>query len=172
MEVLPQPPVPPKINKKTHFKENEKKWTKELMDAGWTAFPSIILEKQKALGLKPIDVNILIYLSTYWWTHDNKPHPAKNTIAQAIGVSPRTVQRRISGMVQSGVLKREYRFYKEEEKKGNRTNRYHFNGLIEKAAPYAEQKTRDIKEKQRRDKIRRKAESPELPELKLISGKS
>ena len=28
---------------------NEKKWTKPLMDAGWSALPNIIIEKQAAL---------------------------------------------------------------------------------------------------------------------------
>ncbi len=27
---------------------NEQKWSKPLMDAGWTAFPSTIIEEQKA----------------------------------------------------------------------------------------------------------------------------
>ena len=33
---------------------NEKKWSKEVMDAGWVAFPSILLEKQQAIGLTRI----------------------------------------------------------------------------------------------------------------------
>ncbi len=37
------------------------------MDAGWTAIPSIILDKQHALGLDPIDVNILLQLAKHWW---------------------------------------------------------------------------------------------------------
>jgi hypothetical protein len=43
---------------------NEKKWSEELMDAGWVSFPSILLEKQKALGLSAVDVNILLHLAS------------------------------------------------------------------------------------------------------------
>ncbi len=41
-------------------KANEKKWGKTLMSSGWTAFPSIILEKQHALGLTAMDINIIL----------------------------------------------------------------------------------------------------------------
>ena len=30
---------------------NEKKWTKPLMDAGWTCIPTVIIERQQVLGL-------------------------------------------------------------------------------------------------------------------------
>ena len=39
---------------------NEEKWSKTLMDAGWTALPSILLDKQHALGIDAIDLNILM----------------------------------------------------------------------------------------------------------------
>ena len=50
---------------------NERKWCKDLMDAGWTAFPSVIIERQGVLGLDALDVNILLHLASYWWTKDN-----------------------------------------------------------------------------------------------------
>ena len=40
------------------LKQNEKKWTPTLMKAGWSAIPNIIIEKQRALGLDALDVNI------------------------------------------------------------------------------------------------------------------
>jgi hypothetical protein len=49
------------------LRRNEEKWTAPLMDAGWTAIPSIILDKQHALGLDPVDVNILLQLAKHWW---------------------------------------------------------------------------------------------------------
>ncbi len=41
---------------------NEKKWTKPLMDSGWSVLPNIIIEKQAALGLDPLDMNIILHL--------------------------------------------------------------------------------------------------------------
>lgn len=32
---------------------NEQKWSKTLMDAGWTVMPNVFLTRQKALGLDP-----------------------------------------------------------------------------------------------------------------------
>lgn len=119
------------------LKVNERKWSKPLIKAGWTAFPNIIVERQKALGLSPLDVNILLHLATYWWEADNKPHPSKATIAEAVGVQPRSVQRRIAALEAAGFIRREERRIPGQ---GSKTNKYHFDGLIEAAKPYAEEK--------------------------------
>ena len=76
-------------------KQNEKKWTQTLMKAGWSAIPNIIIEKQRALGLDALDINILLHLIQYWWLEENVPRPAVGTIAEALGVTPRTIQKRI-----------------------------------------------------------------------------
>jgi predicted transcriptional regulator len=134
---------------------NEQKWSKKLMDSGWTAMPSVIIERQKALGLEPLDINIIMHLATYWWTYDNKPHPAKKTIAEAIGVTPRTVQRRIASLEKSGFIRREERRVKD---KGSKTNLYHFDGLIKAALPYAEEKLQDLakRDTERKSTVARK----------------
>ena len=46
------------------LRTNEKKWTKPLMDAGWTALPSVIIENQRQLMLSPLDLNIIVYLAS------------------------------------------------------------------------------------------------------------
>ena len=43
------------------------KWGAALAGAGWTAMPNVIIKRQKALGLTPLDVNIILQLLTYWW---------------------------------------------------------------------------------------------------------
>ena len=90
-------------------------------------------------------MNIILHLANYWWTRDNKPHPSKKTIAEAIGVTPRTVQRRITALQQGGFIRREERRVKG---KGSRTNLYHFDGLITAAQPYAKEKLEKIQERQ------------------------
>ncbi|MCU7844677.1 MAG: helix-turn-helix domain-containing protein [Candidatus Thiodiazotropha sp. (ex Monitilora ramsayi)] len=143
---------------------NEKKWGKPLMDSGWTAFPSIILEKQQALGLDSLDVNLILYLSTYWWEAENKPHPSKKTIADALGVTPRTVQRRIAGLEAAGFIRREYRT---DKNKGNNTNRYHFDGLIAEVEPYAQEKLEGIEERKSAEAARKRRRRPVL---KAVEG--
>ena len=70
------------------LRTNEKKWSKPLMDAGWTALPSVIIENQKQLGLTPLDLNIVVYLASKWWTPEGKPYPSKATIAKVMDVHP------------------------------------------------------------------------------------
>jgi DNA-binding transcriptional ArsR family regulator len=144
---------------------NEKKWTKPLMDAGWTAIPAVIIERQAALGLDALDVNILLHLANYWWTEDNKPHPSKGTIAKAVGVDPRTVQRHIAQMEAGGLIRREERRISGV---GSRTNLYHFDGLIKEARPFADEKLAERRRREQEDKERpgRKGH----PHLKVVSN--
>ena len=52
MSVAAVAPVPgPESDPKAAVRENEKKWGKPLMDAGWTCIPSTIILRQQALGL-------------------------------------------------------------------------------------------------------------------------
>jgi DNA-binding transcriptional regulator YhcF (GntR family) len=142
---------------------NEKKWGKPLMDAGWTVLPNIIFERQKALGLDAIDVNILLHIASYWWAPEGRPHPSKVTIAKAMGIDPRTVQRHIAEMEKGGMIKRQER---RVTGLGSRTNIYHLDGLIASATPYAKEKLeeREAKAKDKADKAQRKGK----PKLRVV----
>jgi hypothetical protein len=119
------------------LKVNERKWTKTLMDAGWTVMPSIILDRQQALCLDAVYVNILLHLAKHWWEKDRLPFPTKKAIADCMGVSESTVQRRIASLEAGGLIKRVYRF--SGKHKGQKANAYDFSGLIKEATPYAEE---------------------------------
>lgn len=140
-----------KVNKRENLKRNEDKWTAILMDAGWTALPSIILEKQHAFGLDAIDVNIILHLARYWWRKEQPPYPSKRTIAECMGIDVSTVRRRIAKMEKNGFVQR---IYRNDAKHGQQTNVYLFDGLIKKATPYAqeaiEERTRQRIERQAR----------------------
>jgi DNA-binding MarR family transcriptional regulator len=142
------------------LQRNEEKWTPALMEAGWTVLPSIILEKQHALGLDAIDVNILLQLARYWWYSDNPPHPSKASIAECIGVDSSTVRRHIARMEADGFIRREARYNKRFG--GRETNTYHFDGLIKAATPHAKEFV-ELREKQRtEDAARRSRKKPRL----------
>ena len=145
---------------------NERKWSKDLMDAGWTAFPSVIIERQRVLGLDALDVNILLHLASYWWTKDNKPHPSKKTIGVALDVTPRTVQRRIAAMEAAEFIRREERRI---PGKGSRTNLYHLDGLIKAARPYAKEKLQERARREQEDKTRPGRRG--RPHLRVVSSK-
>jgi hypothetical protein len=159
-----------KTQQQERLRRNEEKWTSTLMDAGWTVLPSIILERQDALGLDPIDVNILMHLARHWWYSDNPPHPAKASMAKCMGIDPSTVRRHIARMEAAGFIKREERFTKRKFG-GHDTNRYHFTGLIKEATPYAEEFIR-LREKQRsEDEDRRRRKKPRLVVDNTAEGK-
>ena len=153
-----------KTVKEDGLKVNEKKWTKLLMDAGWTVVPNVFLDRQKALGLDPIDVNILLHLFSYWWSHGTKPHPSKKTIAQAMGIDARTVQRHIARLEKAELVRREERRISNV---GSKSNIYHFDGLIKAAKPLAQEmlqlKSEKIAAKQA---IRAKKGKPKLAVVK------
>ncbi len=125
------------------LRTNERKWTKTLMAAGWTALPSVIIENQRQLGLSPLDLNIVLYLASKWWTLEGKPYPSKGTMAKAMGVHPRTIQKHIAGLEGAGFIFREER----RTEKGSKTNIYHLDGLIEAAKPFAQEKLAEIQAK-------------------------
>ncbi|NSZ66792.1 MULTISPECIES: helix-turn-helix domain-containing protein [Rhizobium/Agrobacterium group] len=141
------------------LKQNEKKWSPTLMKAGWSAFPNIIIEKQRALGLDAMDMNILLHLVQYWWLEENVPHPSVATIAEAIGVTPRAIQKRITGLQAAGLITREERRH---GKFGSQTNLYRFDGLIKACLPFAQEKLEAAKKKSEENKDRVKRKKPKL----------
>ncbi|AZS19182.1 helix-turn-helix domain-containing protein [Caulobacter sp. FWC26] len=149
------------------LRTNEKKWSKPLMDAGWTVFPSVIIENQRQLGLDAMDVNILLHLASKWWNADGKPYPSKGTIALAMNVDPRTVQRRIAALEAAGLIRREER---RETPTGSKTNVYHLDGLIEAAQPFAEEKLAEIEERRAIKKAKAARKGAPKPKLKLVKS--
>jgi len=141
------------------LKQNEKKWSPTLMKAGWSAFPNIIIEKQRALGLDAMDMNILLHLVQYWWLEENVPHPSVATIAEAIGVTPRAIQKRITALQAAGLITREERRH---SKFGSQTNLYRFDGLIKACLPFAQEKLEAAKKKAEENKERVKRKKPKL----------
>jgi predicted transcriptional regulator len=121
-----------------------KKWGATLTSAGWTALPNVIFQRQRALGLSTLDINILLQLTAYWWESSNLPHPSKTTIANAIGVTPRTIQKRIAEMEKAGFIKRVAR---KSERTGSATNLYDFSGLISSCEPFAQEELNEIESK-------------------------
>lgn len=122
----------------------ETKWTKKLIDSGWTTIPNVIFERQSDLGITPIDMSIIINITGYWWKPNNLPFPTKESLAKSIGVSTRTIQRRITELEKNGLITR----IKRVSAKGKYlSNAYSLSGLIEKATPLAEEKLalREIK---------------------------
>jgi hypothetical protein len=119
----------------------EQRWGTPLTKAGWTAIPNVIFQRQKALGLTPLDITILLQLAAYWWEPDDLPRPSKKTVADTIGVHPRTVQKRIAAMETAKFIQR---IPQKSKAKGNNPNLYDFSGLIAAAIPFAQEELQEI----------------------------
>jgi DNA-binding transcriptional ArsR family regulator len=117
-------------------KRIEERWGKALAAAGWTALPSTILIYQRKLGLDPLALNIVMQIAQYWWEPEKHPYPSKSTLAAAIGVTPRAVQRRIAAMEKVHLIER---IERKDGKRGSQSNIYRLTGLAAKAEPYAKQ---------------------------------
>jgi DNA-binding Lrp family transcriptional regulator len=148
------------------LKRNEQKWTKPLMDAGWTVLPSVILDRQRALGLSATDICILMHLAKHWWYEENLPHPSKRSIAECMNVSQSTVQRRIRAMERDGLITRVKRF--NSKTRGQQTNAYDFRGLINSVKPYALEAIRDKEARRRAAQDRRTRKRP----LRVVGNES
>lgn len=144
------------------LRRNEAKWSKPVWGCGWNGFPNIIIEKQAALGLDPVDMNIILHLTHYWWYQDRVPYPSVQKIADALGMKPRAIQKRITRLQADGFMTREER---RKTWKGSDTNLYRFDGLIEKVTPFALEKIAKKKkrEEEEADRVKRKR-----PDLKLV----
>lgn len=140
-----------------------RRWGPELTAAGWTAIPNVIFQRQKALGLTPLDVNILLQLLAYWWEPRNLPRPAKQTIADAIGVHPRTVQKRIAGMETAKFIKR---IERRTALNGSDTNLYDIRGLIAAATPFALEELDEIEQRKKDKAAKLSRKKPKLAVVK------
>jgi MarR family len=149
-----------KIANTESLKRNEEKWSPALMEAGWTVLPSIILEKQLALGLDAVDVNILLHLARHWWYGDRPPYPSKATIAECMDIDPSTVRRHIAQMERDGLIRREPRY--KAKRGGQDTNAYHFDGLIKAAKPFALEAIETREQRKVDDASRRRRKKPLL----------
>jgi hypothetical protein len=108
-------------------KEARKKWAYAL-DAGFQIIPDALFRCQKILGLKPLDVVILLNITIHWWAKEDLPHPRPSVIANRTGVTTRTVERRLIWLQENGFLNR----LPSVTKKGRAVRKFDLSGLVAK----------------------------------------
>ena len=81
------------------------KWGSAL-SAGFQLVPSVLIKAQSRLGLDAVDCMILLNLNLHWWKKESLPYPAPALIARRMGVSRRTIERRLFHLQKAGWLKR------------------------------------------------------------------
>ena len=113
------------------------------------------------MGLDVVDLGIILHLVKHWWSAAEPPFPSKRRIAQAMGISERTVQRHVAEMEAKGYVTRE-----QQRLGGGRPNRYHLNGLIERLMPFAEEANQEKQERIRKRAARLRRTQPLLQVIK------
>jgi DNA-binding MarR family transcriptional regulator len=131
---LKAPVEPTRPAKQSKRRESVRKWSRTVIDAGFTIIPTVLFKKQDELGLKAVDINILMQLSCHWWKAENLPYLSKETMAKRIGVDPSTIRRHIAKMQERGLLMRVTRT---DGANGQRSNYYDLRPLVEHLHPHA-----------------------------------
>lgn len=150
--------------KKDSLSSLEKKW-KHALDDGFTALPNVIFKHQKELELTHLDILIILHLSSFWWEATNLPRPSKASIADALNVSARTVQRRIEEMEVKGYVRR---IPQKAAVGDNLPNKYDLAGLVKKAAEIAQENVKQRAKRQEEDKQR--ITTPKVAKLKVVAN--
>ena len=115
--------------KEENQKTLENKWGKDTVNIGWTGVPNILIERQQALGLKPLEVNILLILLRYWWDASTPPYPSKRTIGDMVDKDESTIRKCMAGLEKKGFIQREKQFL---SLGGQSSNKYVMDGLVER----------------------------------------
>ena len=98
----------------------------EIMQAGFTAVPNLLLNHYAELGISPTEMVFIVHIWQYWWT-DRDPYPALKSIADKMGTSLRQARRYAESLKDKQLLKvRERRM----PELGQVTNEYDFSPLL------------------------------------------
>jgi hypothetical protein len=98
------------------------------LDAGFQVVPNVLFRCQRILRLKPLDVVILMNITTHWWSNDDLPYPRPSVMANRMDVSTRTVERRLLKMQKMGLIRR----LESRQKNGRAVRQFELTGLVEK----------------------------------------
>jgi hypothetical protein len=131
----------------------EDKWTKPLIKLGFCTVPSMLMWAQKRLNLKPEEFNIVMHLADFWWDANDPPHPAKETLAGRMSMSPRQIQRHLRSLEKKKLITRIERF---RGPKAQTTNGYLMLGLVAKLTELEPEFRKMLEQKRLR---RKKAET-------------
>lgn len=147
------------LKKEKSLKESEKKWGVKQIESGFTVIPSLLITRQKAIGLDAIDLNILMHIIVRWWAADNHAFPSKKLIAESMGIDVSTVRRRVARMENEGILKREKRFIERSQT----SNKYDLSKLVASLLPFAEEELKSRRENAEKRVQKRSKKRPMAP---------
>ena len=80
------------------------KWTKAVIDQGFTVIPNLLIEHKVQLGLSAAEFLVLVCIEKHRWDGLNKPWPSNDALSRLTGISPRQVGRITTSLEDKGVL--------------------------------------------------------------------
>ncbi len=98
----------------------------ELLQAGHTAVPNLVLNHYAELGITLPEMMFIIHVWQFWWTERN-PHPGLPTIAKRMDVTPRQVRNYTQSLKKKEFLEVHERH---DENGGQDTNEFDFSKLL------------------------------------------
>lgn len=105
--------------------EPRAKWG-EALGVGFSIVPDVLFKYQHRLGLTPFDVVLLLNIASHWWKADELPYPRLSKLAERMGTTPRTIERRVAALEQTGLLRR----LPKERHDGLAIRRFDLSGLV------------------------------------------
>lgn len=130
-KVVPLHPPPDSETSRGVF---EKRWTKAVIEPGFTFIPSVLLRAQARLHINATELAVLLHLIDHWWEDEQMPFPSKRRLAERLSVSDKTVQRAIQRLEAEGLVKR---YVRRHASGGQASNIYDLSPLVEKLKPIA-----------------------------------
>lgn len=104
----------------------------EAIGEGFQILPNVLFRAQRHLGLDSSDVVILVNLAMHWWGPGALPYPSPAILANRMGLSKRTIERRFVRLQGLGYIER-----LPAESDGKR--RFELKGLVDKLESSAKQ---------------------------------
>lgn len=119
---------PPHDNPTVERSALVEKWGSAL-NAGFQVIPSVLIKAQSRLGLDAVDCMIILNLNLHWWQKYDLPYPPPSLIAHRMGVSRRTIERRLFHLQKAGWVRR----LPAEGSAGHpKVRRYDMSGLVQR----------------------------------------
>ncbi|MBO1360192.1 helix-turn-helix domain-containing protein [Acetobacter sacchari] len=119
----------PNVKPTRKLSSTEEIWGKAVIGHGYAGIPSMLIRSQGRLNLSPMQFNIIIQLSEYWFDPSRPPLPTKQDIANRMGASVKAIQLNIATLQKAGLIRREFRRTAVGDYD---SNIYHLDGLIAK----------------------------------------
>jgi hypothetical protein len=110
----------------------DEKWGPAAITAGFTLLPNHLIGLNQFVAeerhVTPTEMFVLLQLLSAWWQAERLPFPSKATIARRTGLSPRQIQRAMTGLEEKQYLRRVERY---NEARGRMSNYYNLSGLVQ-----------------------------------------